>query len=146
VVEGASAYLQQTLTGSSSGPAASPDALVGLDATSFTPQDPYHAMRHFAFHTDPGWRRVDALSDSEGLLASAWLSPSGDALTLILVNAGSAAISAQLNLPATLNGAASQITRTTFAGVERSALLGSLSAERVLNVPSRAVVTLALSR
>jgi len=146
VFEGASAYLQQTLTGSLSGPAASPDALIGLDASTFVPQDAYHAMRHFALHTDPGFRRVDAVSDAESLLASAWLSPAGDALTLILINAGSSAVSAKINLPAALSGSASQVTRTAFAGAERSAPLGSLSSEGVLTVPSRAVVSVALSR
>jgi hypothetical protein len=143
-VEGASAYLQTTLTGSASGPTANPQALVGLEADSFTREDPYYAYQHYALHTDPGWTRVDASSSSDRLLASAWLSPNGYALTIVLVNAGTAAVDTKLALPAGF-GATSEVTRTVFSGAERGAKLGRLSAQGILNVPARAIVTVSLS-
>ncbi|HYQ29664.1 MAG TPA: hypothetical protein VER04_20690, partial [Polyangiaceae bacterium] len=85
VVEGASAYLQAALTGSASGPLANTQALLGIDSVSFKRQDPFHAMRHFASHTDPGWTRVEASAVGSGLLVSAWQSPSGQDLTLVLI-------------------------------------------------------------
>ena len=145
VVEGAAAYLQQTLTTSSTGPAANTQALVAVGPNNFTLQDPYYAVQHYALHTEPGWVRVDAASSSPSVLASAWLSPSGDALTIVLVNPGSSAIDAKVNLPAGSPSGTSSVSRSVFGGVERGADLGKLSAEGILSVPPRSVVTVALS-
>jgi len=145
VVEGAAAYLQQTLTTSASGPATNTQALVAVGPYNFTLQDPYYAVQHFALHTDPGWVRVDAASSSTNVLASAWLSPDGDALTIVLVNPGFSAVDAKVNLPAGSPSASSSVSRSVFGGIERGAELGSLSAEGVLSVPPRSVVTVALS-
>ncbi|HEX5100643.1 MAG TPA: hypothetical protein VFV94_14135 [Polyangiaceae bacterium] len=140
VVEGASAYIQQTLTGSATGPNANPQALVGLGTNNFTRQDPYYAYQHYALHTDPGWMRVDAKSDNDALLASAWLSPSGYELTVVLVNAGTTDIDMKLSLA---NGGftSSVVTRTVFNAAERGAQLGHLSKEGILTLPPQAVVT-----
>ena len=144
VVEGASAYLQTALTGAVSGPGANTQALIGIDATGYNLQDPYYAMRHFAHSTDPGWTRIDAASDASGLLVSAWLSPSEHDLTVILVNAGSVEVSARITLPGVWTS--SEVTRSVFSGVERSAALGQLSAQGLVRLPPDAVVTVALSR
>ena len=144
VVEGASAYLQSSLTGSASGPLANTLALVGIDGTSFETQDPYHAMRHFAAHTDPGWTRVETTAAASELLVSAWLSPSGQELTLVLLNAGSSDLDARVRLPGAWP--TSTVTRSVFSGVERSAELGALSAQGVVRLPPASVVTIALSR
>jgi hypothetical protein len=100
-------------------------------------------VRHYALHTDPGWIRVDADSDSEELLASAWLSPARDALTVVLVNPTTANLDAELDL-GDYGSMPSEVTRTVFSGVERSADLGALSAEGVLHVPGQTIVTVAL--
>jgi glucuronoarabinoxylan endo-1,4-beta-xylanase len=141
VVEGAAAYVQQTLTGSASGPNENPQTLVGLDTNSFTRQDPYYAFQHYALHTDPGWMRADATSSADGLLASAWLSPIGNELTVVLVNAGTTDIDAKLSLA---NGGftTSAVTRTVFGASEHAAELGSLSSAGILTLPPRAVVTI----
>lgn len=144
VVEGAAAYLQAALTGSLTGPVANPYALIGLSATSFAPQAPYHALRHFAQSTDPGWIRVDATTDQKELLSSAWLSPGQDQLTVILINAGGVPISAHLALPGVWSS--SEIRRSVFSGLEQFALLGELPAEGVVRLPPRSVVTVALKR
>jgi hypothetical protein len=143
VDESAAVFLQNALTGSPSGPAANTQALLGVDDTSFLPQEPYHAFRHFARSTAPGWVRVDAVSNVKDLLASAWVSPNQDALTVVLINAGSSELSIKLALPQ-IASASSQVTRTAFSGVERSAPLGEYSASRVLQLPTRAVMTIAL--
>jgi len=144
VVEGASAYLQSALVGADSGPGANSGGLIGLGATTFSIQDPYHAMRHFAGHTDPGWTRVSASSDASGLLASAWLSPTERDLTVILINRGSVELSAQLTIPDTWTTSA--VTRSVFSGIERSAALGTLPPSGVVRLPAAAVMTIALSR
>lgn len=145
VIEGGSAYIQASLTGPSSGPSANPQALVGLDTTTFVPQDPYYAFQHYALHTDPGWTRVDAISNVGSLLASAWLSPTGTALTLVLVNAGTSEVDAKVSVPDGI-GATTAVTRTVFGGTERGAALGNLSEAGILSVPARAIVTVAFTQ
>jgi O-glycosyl hydrolase len=144
VVEGASAYLQAALTGPVSGPLTNTQALLGIDLTKFSRQDPYYSMRHFAAHTDPGWTRVEATTAKSGLLVSAWLSPSNQDLTLVLINAGVAEVSARLKLPG--DWSTSDVKRSVFSGVERWAPLGALSTQGVLRIPPESVVTVALSR
>jgi hypothetical protein len=145
VVEGVSAYLQSMLAAPAASPVLDPGTLIVLDAQDFTLADPYHAMRHYALNTDPGWSRVGAASDAEDLLASAWLSPEGEALTVVLVNAGTTDQDVALDLGERA-GMTSQVTRTVFEGVERSAELGTLSAEAMLRVPGHAMITVALRR
>jgi O-glycosyl hydrolase len=145
VVEGASAYLQTTLTSSTTGPATNFDALVGTTATDFTIRQTYYAMRHFSLNTDPGWVRVDATSTSSTLLSSAWISPVGDALTVVLVNDATTDQNVEIDLPSGTRQAQSSVSRTVFDGVERGADLGSLSDGNVLKVPARSIVTIAFS-
>ena len=141
VTEGVSAYLQQVLVG----PAADvdPERLVSLSASGITLEDPYYALRHYALHTDPGWVRVDATSESDDLLASAWLAPEGGAVTVVLVNASDTALDVGLVLDE-LDSMTSDVSRTVFDGVERSSELGPLSSEGVLRVPGQAIVTVTL--
>jgi glucuronoarabinoxylan endo-1,4-beta-xylanase len=142
-VENAAAYLQTTLTSSATGPSTNFDALVGLTATDFTIRQPYYAMQHYSLHTDPGWTRIDANSSSSSLLSSAWLAPEGDALTVVLINDGTTDLSAALDFASDDQPAHSVVSRTVFDGVERGAVLGSLSTSGVLKVPARSIVTVA---
>ena len=144
-VEGASAYLQNDMLVLPSSLEGNPGALIALTEEETTPQAPYHAMRHYALQTDPDWVRVAASSDADDLLTSAWLSPEEDALTVVLVNAGLTELDTQIELGEELSElfATSEVTRTVFNGVERSAELGALSAEGIVQVPGRAIVTVA---
>jgi O-glycosyl hydrolase len=139
----AAVFLQNALTTPPTGPGSNAQALLSVDDTTFTAQDPYHALRHFAHFTAPGWTRVSATSRLPNLLVSAWASPSQDALTVILINAGTSELRFQLGLPA-LTGTSSEITRSVFNGAERSASLGEFTADRVLQLPPRSVMTVAL--
>lgn len=144
-VEGASAYLQTTLTSSATGPATNFDALVGVTATDYTIRQPYYAMRHYSLNTDPGWQRIDANTTSSSVLASAWLSPGANALTVVLVNDGSTDQNAKLDFANGEHLAHSTVSRTVFDGVERGAVLGSVSQDAVLRIPARSIVTVAFS-
>ena len=144
-VEGASMYLQGVLAAPESVASLNAGTLITLGADDFTLELPYHAVRHYARNTDPGWIRSEAISDSADLLVTAWLSPDEDALTVILLNAGDADLAARLDL-GTAAAMSSEVTRTTFDGVERSAELGVLSAEDIVRVPARAIVTVALTQ
>jgi hypothetical protein len=82
---------------------------------------------------------VDAASTNPQILSSAWLSPTEDALTVVLLNAAPVAHDVRLARDARWSSA--QVTRTVFAGSERAAALGALPAEGVLSIPARSVVT-----
>jgi O-glycosyl hydrolase len=140
---GSAAYLQQQFVSPSIDPASS--ALIGVDSETFQTLPAYHALSHFARATDPGWRRIEATSDSTELLASAWLSPDERSLTLVLINPGDSATDAEVLVPeavAPLLGAAT-VTRTIFDGTERSAALGALPGDHVVQLPARSIVTVA---
>ena len=144
-VEGATAYLQNDFVASASILAENPVSLITLGAEDFSLEQPYHVMRHYALHTDPGWERVDATSDAKDLLVSAWAPADGDALTVVLVNAGVVEVDVEIDFGEEAL-TTSEVTRTVFEGVERSAELGALAPERVLRVPGRAIATVALQR
>jgi glucuronoarabinoxylan endo-1,4-beta-xylanase len=145
-VEGASAYIKQTLTSSTTGPVQNPNASIGLGPTQFTLREQYFAMQHYALHTDPGWTRVGATSTIGDLLVTAWLSPEEDALTVVLLNSGAAALDVHVVAPSEFSASA-EVTRTVFGfgARERAAALGSLSAQGVLTIPARAIVTVAFT-
>jgi glucuronoarabinoxylan endo-1,4-beta-xylanase len=142
---GATVYLQNDLVSLSDEVA--PVSLALLTSDAFEAQGPYYALSHYAKNTDPAWVRVDAASDSPSLLSSAWLSPDGSALTVVLVNAGAEELGAEVAVPAGLRSelARSEVTRTVFEGLERAAALGELSASGALRVPGRSIVTIALT-
>ncbi len=141
---GATAYLQNDLVGLATAPNVT-QALVAIDEEEYSVQEPYHSLRHFARFTAPGWVRVAADHEADELLASAWLAPSGDDLTVVLVNAGPEELAVEL-APGADAPERSVVTRTVFDGVERSAALGALPAAGVVRVPGRSIVTVAFSR
>ncbi|HSC88055.1 MAG TPA: glycoside hydrolase family 30 beta sandwich domain-containing protein, partial [Polyangiaceae bacterium] len=123
-----------------------PVTLIAVDDGAIEPLPNYHALAHFARHTEPGWLRVGTTSDApSGLLVSAWLAPDQSALTLVLVNPTGESIDVTLNQPELeLPIADGQLLRTVFDGSERSAELGSVGSTGRVRVPGRSVVTVAL--
>jgi glucuronoarabinoxylan endo-1,4-beta-xylanase len=89
-VENVSAYIYWELVWNNSTP---PTGLVSIASPSpsapYTINDLYYALKHFARWTDPGWVRVDATSSVSALRVSAFVSPDGGSLTLVLLNTGS---------------------------------------------------------
>lgn len=145
VTAGASMYLQTALASPRSGPLANPFALLGVEDGQLTPQDPYHAMRHFARFTEAGFRRVAATSTLPDILASAWLAPDEQALVVVLLNAGASPQVVGLDsLGADLRLA--RVVRSVFTGSERSVTLGSGELESGLPLPPRAIATLRYER
>jgi hypothetical protein len=118
-----------------------------LSPGGFEPQGPYYALSQFAKHTDPGWVRVDANSDSIALLGSAWLSPDENALTVVLVNPGAEDLDAELVLDAEQRSrfVHTDVTRTVFEGSDRGAALGELPAGGRVRVPGGSIVTVAFA-
>jgi hypothetical protein len=137
VTEGASAYLHNALVA----PTVDSGALIVVGGSEFTLQPAYHALRQYARFTNPGWVRTAADSDQSNLLASTWVSPTG-AVTIIMVNTGVDPFNVELGLDVSTT-TRSQVTRTAFDGLERSADLGSLPSDRVVRLPGHSIVTIA---
>jgi glucuronoarabinoxylan endo-1,4-beta-xylanase len=89
-VENVSVYLWWELVWSNQTPQTGLVAIAGGSPTAaYTINDLYYALKHFARWTDPGWIRVDANSSVSSLRASAFVSPDGSSLTLVLLNTDS---------------------------------------------------------
>jgi glucuronoarabinoxylan endo-1,4-beta-xylanase len=56
--------------------------------SSYSINDTYYALKHFARWTDPGWVRVETTSSVGAVRTSAFVSPDGSSLTLVLLNTG----------------------------------------------------------
>ena len=88
-VENVSAYIYWELVWSAT-PATGLVTIAGpFGSSTYTINDTYYALTHFARWTDPGWVRVDAKSSNPAVRTSAFVSPDGSNLTLVLLNAGS---------------------------------------------------------
>ena len=86
-VENVSVYLWWELIWSDQTPETGLVSIAGGSATApYTINDLYYALKHFARWTDPGWVRVDATSSVSTVRASAFVSPDGSSLTLVLLN------------------------------------------------------------
>jgi glucuronoarabinoxylan endo-1,4-beta-xylanase len=89
-LENVSAYIYWELVWNPNSP---PTGLVSIASPSpsstYTINDTYYALKHFARWTDPGWVRVDATSSVSAVRTSAFVSPDGASLTLVLLNTGS---------------------------------------------------------
>jgi glucuronoarabinoxylan endo-1,4-beta-xylanase len=90
-VEGVSAYIYWELIWNGGNP---PTGLVtvsnpfGNAGGGYTINDIYYAFKHFARWTDPGWTRVEANTSASEVRVSAFVSPDGGSLTLVLLNTG----------------------------------------------------------
>lgn len=89
-VENVSAYLYWELVWSNSTPTTGLVAIASPSPSApYTITDLYYALKHFARWTDPGWVRVDATPSVSTVRASAFVSPDGASLTLVLLNSDS---------------------------------------------------------
>jgi hypothetical protein len=142
---GAAAYLQNDLA--SWGSEVAEHAVVHLGSDGVERLGPYYALMHFAKHTDPGWVRVGAISNTAGLLSSAWLSPDESALTVVMINRGEDDLDAELVLsePLSARFRSTKLERTVFESTERFADLGALSAAGVANVPAGSILTISFT-
>jgi len=137
-------YVQHGFVGSASD--IPPEGLINLTADDFAIGDRYHVIRHYSGHVEPGWERVDADSDTDDVLASAWISPEEEALVVVLTNPGSAEQTVQIEADADAL-AATAVTRTVLeVGIERSAELGELAPEGIVTLPGQSIVTVTLQR
>jgi glucuronoarabinoxylan endo-1,4-beta-xylanase len=87
-VENVSAYIYWELIWSPTPPTGLVTIANPSPSSPYTVNDTYYALKHFARWTDPGWVRVDAASSVSAVRTSAFVSPDGGSLTLVLLNTG----------------------------------------------------------
>jgi glucuronoarabinoxylan endo-1,4-beta-xylanase len=87
-VENVSAYIYWELVWSPTPPTGLVTIASPAPSSPYTINDTYYALKHFARWTDPGWVRVEATSSYSQVRTSAFVSPDGASLTLVLLNTG----------------------------------------------------------
>jgi glucuronoarabinoxylan endo-1,4-beta-xylanase len=131
--------------------------LVSMERNGPRLRDQYYSLRHYARYTDPGDVRVGSKSDKPEVRASAFLSPKGDRLTVIVLNTGKLAIDVRVDSGdfAVTSSAAFRTVYLSVAGEstgptrspptsETWTSLGELPASRVVPLPARAIATIVL--
>ena len=88
---------------------------------------------------------MTADSDTEELLASAWVSPAEDALAVVVTNPGETESAVQVDL-GQADLSATDVTRTVLGEIERSAALGTLPSAGIITVPAESIVTVTIQR
>ena len=145
-VENASAYIYWELIWNDSDPQTGLVSVPGMfgnpaasaASSTYTINDIYYALVHFARWTDPGWVRVDTKVDASSVRASAYLSPDGTSLTLVLLNADGRDHFVTVNAGAFPYGTLA-IYRTS--GDAERATPVALEADGTLALPPRSVAT-----
>ena len=113
----------------------------GADPSSpYTINDPYYGVKHFARWTDPGWVRVGAAASAAAIKASAFVSPDGKSLTVVLLNSDSASHVVTVDVGGFSYGSAT-VFRTSGAS-ERAAQMPFAG---MVALPARAIATLVLT-
>jgi glucuronoarabinoxylan endo-1,4-beta-xylanase len=150
-VENVSTYLYWPLTWVAPASGQPPTGLITTEsptatatwktANGFTINDLYYGVRHFSKWIQPGWQRVDASASASVIALSAFASPDGQQLTVVLLNVDSATHDVTLD-PGAFAFGTSAVYRTSGTN-ERTTAVGPLSGP--IMMPSRSIVTVTLS-
>ncbi len=121
--------------------------LVGMLGRQPLVRDQYFSMRHFARYTDPGYVRIHTRSPESELKSSAWLSPDGKKLTVVVLNTSEEMLDVKLD-PGDFQPSKAETYRTTYRPKEsdRWRDLGDAGMGKVLRMPGRSVATIAFQR
>jgi glucuronoarabinoxylan endo-1,4-beta-xylanase len=129
--------------------------LVSVNGGNYHMRDQYYSLKHYARFTDPGFVRIGAKADQSPVRASAFVSPAGDQITVVLLNTGSVAAGATANVVIDAGGfafarAATYVTtyRPGASRVWQDAGTGRSAADigRNVTLPPRSIATVVLWR
>jgi len=127
--------------------AGSKGGLVTLDDSSqgdsgYTLNHTYYAFKQFSAFTDPGWRRVEASTDSNDLRISAFISPDAKALTIVIINVSEIPTNLSLSL-GDFSPADSAVYRTSET--EHAAYIDTFDQSQPLSLGPRTITTVSLT-
>jgi glucuronoarabinoxylan endo-1,4-beta-xylanase len=153
-VEGVSTYLYWDLFWPAAPVGSPPEGLVSIESPSdpstwrspngFFINDSYYAIQHFAKWIGVGWQRVGATASVGSVGVSAFLSPDGTQLTVVLVNTDG------VDHPITITAGGADggppafgttAVYRTSGTAERANPLGPLPAEGGFDFPAQAIAT-----
>jgi hypothetical protein len=140
VYEGVCSYFHWTLFwGGSSGLVSFPS----YGGSDYVINPTYYTMKHFAKFTDPGWRRVDANTDSSGLRISAYKDPYDTNMAIVIINAASIDINLSLSLSG-FTSSANWLTNEMYRTASTSswASLGAFDPNQPLLIPAQSITTI----
>lgn len=140
VTQGAAAFLYWELIWPNN------KGLVAMKGLTPAPRDHYYSVRHFARYTDPGYVRVAAEASGDGLLASAYVAPDAQRLTVVLLNTSQVAMDARVQ-PGSFGGQQTLAFVTSYrpGASRRWSELGALR-DGELRLPARSVATVVFER
>jgi glucuronoarabinoxylan endo-1,4-beta-xylanase len=117
--------------------------LVGMNGRNPKVRDQYYSVRHFARFTDPGYQRIAAVAEGQGILVSAYIAPDEKQLTVVVLNTSSEPANLSVD-PGGFAATKTQAFRTTYrpGKSQRWADLGAnAGATTPVRMPSRSVAT-----
>ncbi len=109
---------------------------------SYTVNPTYYAFKQYSAWTDPGWRRVEASTDSAALRISAFASPDANELTFVVINVSDIDVALSLSLGDFLPGESS-VYRT--GPTQNAAYVGTFDPAQSLRLPKRTITTVHLT-
>ncbi len=130
-----SAYLWWELIWGSGG-----KPLVTLESSSYEITKFYWAVRQFSKYLYKDWKRVTAETAAENIRMSAFISPEGDKLTVVVINVGSAEESLTFDLR-NFDVSSGYITRTS-EDEDGEEISSSYTGSTAMSFPSRSITTL----
>jgi glucuronoarabinoxylan endo-1,4-beta-xylanase len=146
---GVSAYLYWDLiwVAPTSGP---PAGLVTVESPfaafttpkGYTINDLYYAVKHYSKWIDADWIRVDATSSAAAVKVTAFTSPDGNSLTVVLLNTDAAAHGVQVS-PGSFSATGIAAYRTSGTDERTAAVV--LSPENVISLPAQSIATVTLT-
>ena len=111
-------------------------------ANTYEVRDLYYFFKHYSYFVDPGWSLVGATNNSGNLRITAFKSPDGHKLTVVILNKSSTTET----FPLTVNGfapASSQVFRSS--ATEHWASEGTYAPGEQLSLPPQSIVTIAFA-
>ncbi len=109
----------------------------------YTINDPYYALKHYARWVDEGWVRVDATSSLPWVKSSAFASPDGGQLTVVLINTDAAAHTVAV---APTGFAPTTVAAYRSAGPDERTAAVAVDTAPVVAMPAQSIVTVTLAR
>jgi glucuronoarabinoxylan endo-1,4-beta-xylanase len=140
VEEGATAFLYWDLVWGKMG-----HGLVSIDGARVSVRDQYYSLRHYARFTDPGDVRIGATTDLADVRTSAFASPDGRRIAVVLLNTGAHPVDVRID-PGGFAAAGSTTYRTTYRPGHSEVWqdLGDTAIRSTVPLPSRSIATVVL--
>ncbi len=143
-VESVSAYLYWELFWQQ------PKGLVSLDSPwqanpGYTLNPTYYAFKQYCAFTDPGWYRVEASTDSSGLLISAFINPDSTELSIVIINVSEVDIDLSLSLGDFTPHSSRNSRMYRTSRTENTTYIGTFDPSEPLTFPAQSITTITLT-